>query len=394
LLQIHAELSEALAAAEAAYAECCSPSAAETGGAKQDESPLQQPQPQYHTQDDHMTAAAAAAAHRSASAIASQEELHNPSTAAAAAAAANSSTRVPAAASLAHPARSMPRMHPANLYCQQEPDFAALAKLHPPLAPYVSVHPVTGRASIDFTSWHATQQLTAALLAVDFGIDWSLPEGQLVPPVPNRANYVHWLHDLLQLSGPSGVLVLHLLLEFAAAAFEMMIVCMRAFVTVIPQRSDAANSPSFYKYSWVFTLRSTFTGCTALPTHALVCCSAGHFGHTVPLLPAVMYAAAGCQVRGLDIGCGANFIYCLLGAALYGWHMTGVDITQVGPGSATAAITATVRCVEHGLLPTFFHGCAKHNTAAAVCRVMLRLVGCAAGRCGDLQFKPSAGTFA
>jgi 23S rRNA (adenine1618-N6)-methyltransferase len=49
-----------------------------------------------------------------------------------------------------------------------------------------------------------------------------------------------------------------------------------------------------------------------------------------------MYAAAGCQVRGLDIGCGANFIYCLLGAALYGWHMTGVDVTQVGLGSTTA----------------------------------------------------------
>jgi 23S rRNA (adenine1618-N6)-methyltransferase len=111
-------------------------------------------------------------------------------------------------------------MHPANLYCQQEPDFAALAELHPPLAPYVSVHPVTGRASIDFTSWQATQQLTAALLAVDFGIDWSLPEGQLVPPVPNRANYVHWLHDLLQLSGPSGVLTLLMLLPAPAAVAD------------------------------------------------------------------------------------------------------------------------------------------------------------------------------
>jgi len=29
------------------------------------------------------------------------------------------------------------------------------------------------------------------------------------------------------------------------------------------------------------------------------------------------------EVRGLDIGCGANFIYCLLGAAIYGWNMTG-----------------------------------------------------------------------
>lgn len=32
-------------------------------------------------------------------------------------------------------------------------------------------------------------------------------------------------------------------------------------------------------------------------------------------------------LRGLDIGCGANFIYCLLGAVLYGWSMSGVDVT-------------------------------------------------------------------
>lgn len=35
------------------------------------------------------------------------------------------------------------------------------------------------------------------------------------------------------------------------------------------------------------------------------------------------------EVRGLDIGCGANYIYCLLGASVYGWHMVGADITDV-----------------------------------------------------------------
>lgn len=34
-------------------------------------------------------------------------------------------------------------------------------------------------------------------------------------------------------------------------------------------------------------------------------------------------------MRGLDIGCGANFIYCLLGAALFEWPMVGVDVTEV-----------------------------------------------------------------
>jgi 23S rRNA (adenine1618-N6)-methyltransferase len=39
-------------------------------------------------------------------------------------------------------------------------------------------------------------------------------------------------------------------------------------------------------------------------------------------------------VRGLDIGCGANLIYCLLGAAIYGWHMVGVDVTEVALAAA------------------------------------------------------------
>jgi len=40
-------------------------------------------------------------------------------------------------------------------------------------------------------------------------------------------------------------------------------------------------------------------------------------------------------LRGLDIGTGANFIYPLLGAQLFGWHMTGVDIDKIAFDSAT-----------------------------------------------------------
>ena len=41
------------------------------------------------------------------------------------------------------------------------------------------------------------------LLRVDFGLDWWIPDGQLIPPLPNRANYIHWLEDLLALSSPN-----------------------------------------------------------------------------------------------------------------------------------------------------------------------------------------------
>jgi hypothetical protein len=39
-------------------------------------------------------------------------------------------------------------------------------------------------------------------------------------------------------------------------------------------------------------------------------------------------SASGADVRVLDIGCGANLIYPLLGAAMHGWAFVGADITE------------------------------------------------------------------
>jgi hypothetical protein len=70
--------------------------------------------------------------------------------------------------------RKGPTMHPANLYAASEPDFAALAAAHAPLARHLiypsaagsSSSSSSGRPVIDFTSWEATKDLTAALLQV------------------------------------------------------------------------------------------------------------------------------------------------------------------------------------------------------------------------------------
>ena len=43
------------------------------------------------------------------------------------------------------------------------------------------------------------RQLTRALLADDYGVNWWVPDGHLIPPVTNRANYIHWLHSQLEL---------------------------------------------------------------------------------------------------------------------------------------------------------------------------------------------------
>ncbi|KAG2655576.1 RNA N6-adenosine-methyltransferase mettl16-like isoform X2 [Panicum virgatum] len=89
-----------------------------------------------------------------------------------------------------------PSIHPRNRYAAAAPDFAALAELYPSFRPYVSVSE-RGRASVDFTDFSATRELTRVLLLHDHGVNWWIPDGQLCPTVPNRSNYIHWIEDLL-----------------------------------------------------------------------------------------------------------------------------------------------------------------------------------------------------
>lgn len=63
---------------------------------------------------------------------------------------------------------------------------------------------IDGAPTIDFKCPQATLELTRTLLLHDFGINWDIPIGQLVPPLTSRMNYIHWLEDLLVLSSPPG----------------------------------------------------------------------------------------------------------------------------------------------------------------------------------------------
>lgn len=40
------------------------------------------------------------------------------------------------------------------------------------------------------------------------------------------------------------------------------------------------------------------------------------------------------NVKGLDVGCGANCIYPLLGATVFGWEFVAVDIIEEAVASA------------------------------------------------------------
>ncbi|MGY4876322.1 23S rRNA (adenine(1618)-N(6))-methyltransferase RlmF [Vreelandella aquamarina] len=87
-------------------------------------------------------------------------------------------------------------LHPKNLH-NQSYDFPALIKSHPALAPYVKPN-AHGELSIDFADPLAVKTLNAALLNRYYNIvDWDIPEGSLCPPIPGRADYIHYMADLL-----------------------------------------------------------------------------------------------------------------------------------------------------------------------------------------------------
>jgi 23S rRNA (adenine1618-N6)-methyltransferase len=90
-------------------------------------------------------------------------------------------------------------LHPRNPH-RERYDFAQLTKTSPPLAAFVQVNKF-GDASIDFANPEAVKALNQALLKQFYGIaHWDIPAGYLCPPIPGRADYLHYVADLLAAS--------------------------------------------------------------------------------------------------------------------------------------------------------------------------------------------------
>ena len=95
-------------------------------------------------------------------------------------------------------------LHPRNRH-KSRYDFAALVKHLPELRDFVKLNPY-GDESIDFADPQAVKMLNKALLKMDYQINfWDIPEGYLCPPIPGRADYIHYLADVLAL-GNGGVI--------------------------------------------------------------------------------------------------------------------------------------------------------------------------------------------
>ncbi|MDR3476717.1 MAG: 23S rRNA (adenine(1618)-N(6))-methyltransferase RlmF [Gammaproteobacteria bacterium] len=87
-------------------------------------------------------------------------------------------------------------LHPRNKH-QGRYDFAQLIASCPALALFVKPN-VHGDDSVDFFNPEAVKTLNQALLAHYYGIaKWDIPKHYLCPPIPGRADYIHYLADLL-----------------------------------------------------------------------------------------------------------------------------------------------------------------------------------------------------
>jgi len=95
-------------------------------------------------------------------------------------------------------------LHPRNVH-QGRYDMAALVAAVPELDYFLQANP-RGEQTIDFSDNNAVVCLNKALLKHHYGVEqWSIPTGFLCPPIPGRADYVHYLADVLTESARPSV---------------------------------------------------------------------------------------------------------------------------------------------------------------------------------------------
>ncbi|XP_022451184.1 RNA N6-adenosine-methyltransferase METTL16 isoform X1 [Delphinapterus leucas] len=87
-------------------------------------------------------------------------------------------------------------MHARNRYKDKPPDFAYLASKYPDFQQHVQIN-LNGRVSLNFKDPEAVRALTCTLLREDFGLSIDIPLERLIPTVPLRLNYIHWVEDLI-----------------------------------------------------------------------------------------------------------------------------------------------------------------------------------------------------
>lgn len=87
-------------------------------------------------------------------------------------------------------------LHPRNKH-RERYDFPILSLACPELQGHVYLNSYDD-LSVDFSNPEAVRALNKALLTHFYGIaHWNIPVNYLCPPIPGRADYIHYLADLL-----------------------------------------------------------------------------------------------------------------------------------------------------------------------------------------------------
>lgn len=95
-----------------------------------------------------------------------------------------------------HASISKQELHPRNKN-REAYDFPKLIECTPELADHVLLNQF-GNLSMDFSNPLAVKALNKALLNHFYQIRlWDIPDGYLCPPIPGRADYIHYAADLL-----------------------------------------------------------------------------------------------------------------------------------------------------------------------------------------------------
>ncbi|WP_367751806.1 23S rRNA (adenine(1618)-N(6))-methyltransferase RlmF [Flavobacterium sp. WC2430] len=95
-------------------------------------------------------------------------------------------------------------LHPRNPH-RFRYDFSLLTERLPELQKHVSINE-HGIETIDFSEPEPVKTLNKALLITYYNIKyWDIPKNYLCPPIPGRADYIHYIADLLA-SSNNGVI--------------------------------------------------------------------------------------------------------------------------------------------------------------------------------------------
>ena len=95
-------------------------------------------------------------------------------------------------------------LHPRNPH-RFRYNFEKLIASLPDLKQYVFVND-HGIETIDFANPDAVKSLNKAILIADYDIqNWDIPKNYLCPPIPGRADYIHYIADLLAESNNGAI---------------------------------------------------------------------------------------------------------------------------------------------------------------------------------------------